>query len=80
MFHKSKNMFKYIFSKINCVLNERDSIKFMMSINKLISRNFTPKCYRLTSLPNCMLSLYKGRENDTRLKAYHYYRREKISI
>ena len=48
MFNKSKTMFKYMFSKINCVLNERDSIKFVMSINKLISRKFTPKCYSLT--------------------------------
>lgn len=48
IFHKSKNMFKYIFSKINCVLNERDSIKSMMSINKLISRKSTPKCYSPT--------------------------------
>lgn len=36
-------------------------------------QNFTPKCYRLTSLHNCMLSLYKGKENDILLKAYHYY-------
>lgn len=40
-------------------------------------QNFTPKCYRLTSLPNCTLFLYKGKENDTLLKAYHYYRGEK---
>ena len=39
-------------------------------------QNFTPKCYRLTSLPNCMLSPYKGKENDTLLKAYHYYRKK----
>lgn len=43
-------------------------------------QNFTPKCYRLTSLPNCMLSLYEGKENDTLLKAYHYYRKKKINL
>lgn len=36
-------------------------------------QSFTPKCYRLTSLHNCMLSLYKGKENDIVLKGHHYY-------
>lgn len=36
-------------------------------------QNFTPKFYRLTSVPNCTLSHYKGKENDTVQTAHRHY-------
>lgn len=37
------------------------------------NQNFTPKFYTLTSVSNCMLSHYKGKENDTVQIALHHY-------
>lgn len=55
------------------------SASFVRSLVFWCDQSFTPKCYRLTSLHNCMLSLYKGKENDTLLKAYHYYKKKSLS-
>lgn len=54
------------------------SASFVKEPGILVWPKFYTKCYRLTSLPNCMLSLYKGKENDTLLKAYHYYKEKEI--